>query len=266
VQIGWSAGPAAAHAGKTGAGVVARSFAGGDLFICLGIGHAGVDALENLFFGEPGIFQARDFGTAECPAPLQVASKNDLDEVVRESDQAQRHGIAADGVELVGARDFQNLRFGVTSIRQVCGGITADKRMPFFVSSGDQGHAGVIAQPGLLGLYELRHFGIGGVERLELLEAAGPHAGLVQRTIVGQRMLLAARKEDTGTEKQSARLHASIVAGATGAGPECALADTWASGQAVLVLSLWFLAVCSDLAKGEMNENASPKQDAGCKL
>jgi hypothetical protein len=107
--------------------MIAHRFAGSDLAIGLRVGHAGVDVLENLFFGEPGILQARNFGTAERGERFETALQNKLDEIVGQPDQVQGNGIAADGVELVGLRDFQNLRFGVTGARQICGGIATDK-------------------------------------------------------------------------------------------------------------------------------------------
>src|ERR1700692_3849419 len=93
-----------------------------------------------------------------------------------------------------------------------------------FVCGGYQGDASVIAEPGLLDFHQLRHFGIRSVELLELLESGGPHPGLVQRTIIGQRMLMASnREEDTDTEKQGARLHTFIVARATTVARRCAV-------------------------------------------
>src|SRR5713226_9025645 len=44
--------------------MIARGFAKRRFFICLRIGHALIDALENLFFREPGIFQTADFRAA----------------------------------------------------------------------------------------------------------------------------------------------------------------------------------------------------------
>ncbi len=49
---------------ESGPGMIARGFAKRPFFICLRIGHALIDALENLFFREPGVFQTADFRAA----------------------------------------------------------------------------------------------------------------------------------------------------------------------------------------------------------
>ena len=81
---------------------------------------------------------------------------------------------------------------------------------------GNQGHTSVIADSCFLGFDQLRDFGIGSVEGLELFEAAGPHAGLVERAIVGKDVLMATAREDcedTQTGKQHAGLHELYCSG-----------------------------------------------------
>jgi hypothetical protein len=95
------------------------------------------------------------------------------------------------------------LRFGITSAGEIGGRIAAREWMLPLVSGGHKGHASIVAEPGLLDLHELRDFGIGRIQRFELFEAAGPHAGLIERAVVRQNMLLAAANEkDTDTDKQ----------------------------------------------------------------
>src|SRR5882757_7255651 len=102
-----------------------------------------------------------------------------------------------------------------------------------FVRGGDQGHASVIAQASLLDLDELRDLGIRSIQFLQFLEAAGPHARLVEGAIIRQDMLLATRQEDEHTEKQSARLHLSILAGGKVGARPCAVGDTGAKDRYV---------------------------------
>src|SRR6266481_7163525 len=58
---------APAHARETRSGMIARHFADGGFPVGLRVGHALVDALENLFFRQPGIFQAADLRTPHRP-------------------------------------------------------------------------------------------------------------------------------------------------------------------------------------------------------
>jgi hypothetical protein len=100
------------------------------------------------------------------------------------------------------------------------------------VSDGDQSYARIIAQPRLLDLNELGDLGIRGVQRFELLEARGPHTGFVERAVIRQQMLVATDGEkNTGTKKQSARLHVSMLARSKNRGLACAVGGTCAEGQ-----------------------------------
>src|SRR6266853_6449834 len=99
------------------------------------------------------------------------------------------------------------------------------------VCSGDQGHASVVAQARLLDLNTLRDLGVRGIQFFELLEAAGPHAGLVEWAIIRQDMLLATGQENEHTEEQSARLHLSILAGGNVNAPDVCRRGYWCEGQ-----------------------------------
>jgi len=68
-------------------------------------------------------------------------------------------------IQLIRFCNFQNHRFGVTSTDKVDSGIGARKRMLALVRAGNQGYASIVANPGLLQLYELRHLHIRGVQR-----------------------------------------------------------------------------------------------------
>jgi hypothetical protein len=96
------------------------------------------------------------------------------------------------------------------------------------VCLGNQSHASIVTDPGLLQLYELRDFHIRGVQLFELLDVAGPHPHLVEGTVIRERMLVAPARpeEDEHTEKHELVPHDSIVSGATGKARKCAVRDT----------------------------------------
>ena len=228
----WSASLASTDANKAGAGVITGRFASGDFAVGLGVGHARLDFVQNLFLGKTRIFQARDLRRAERGMPLKTTLQNKLHEAVGQADEAESDGIPADGIELIGSGNFKNLRFGIARAGEIGGRVAAGERMLAFVSGGNKSYASIVAQSSLLDLYELGDLGIRGIQRFEFLEAAGPHAGSVERTVIRQRMLMAADHEkDTDTEKQSTRLHVSILAGGKENGLACAVGGTCAEGQ-----------------------------------
>lgn len=196
--------PATVDANEPGAGVIAGGFAIGDFAVSLRVGHPGLNFVQNLFFAEPGIFQARDLRSADGCLPLQSPLEDELDEIIRKTDQVERDSITADGIELIGASNVKNLRFGIAGAGEIGGRIAAREGMLPLVSSGHKRNTSIVAKPGLLDLDQLRDFGIGGIQGFELFEAARPHAGLIERAVIRQNMLLAAANEkDTDTEKQS---------------------------------------------------------------
>lgn len=205
------------------------ALAGYDFFFGLHVGHARVDALENLLFLQPGVFETSDLCAIERPQPLDAPVKNSLHGGVGESYQLQGDGIGAQVIELVGARNSENFNLVETGLGKTGGGIPTRKRVLMRVSGAKESDAGFIADAGLLELYELRHFLIGSVHPLELLDVAEIHPGLIERAIVRQDVFLApARKKGARPEKQQMRMaaHNFIVAGANGLSTRCALGDT----------------------------------------
>jgi len=217
------------NANETRIRMIARFLARGGFLFGLLVGHPLIDALENLFFGESNVFEAADLGTGKRRLPLHAAVKEFLDSRIGETDKPQHHRFSADGVELVRTSDFQNLRVCEACALQIRDGFRAREDVLVRMSSGDEGDAGVIGCAGLLELDELGYFLVRGVQRFELLDAAGPHPGPIERPIVGKNVLLAsAREEDTRTEKQNPMplAHDFIVAGARMRTGKCAVGDT----------------------------------------
>jgi hypothetical protein len=212
--------------------VIAGRFASGDFAVGLRIGETRLDLVQDRLLGKTRILQVRDLRSAEGPMPLKAALQNKLHEAVRQADKAKRDGIAADGIELISAGNLQNLLLRISRAGEICGGVAAGERMLSFVRSGNKSYASIVAQPSLLDFHELGDLGIRRIQLFEFLEAAGPHARLVKRSIIRQRMLVATdRKEDRDAGKQSAKLHLSILAGSKGNGLACAVGGTCAEGQ-----------------------------------
>src|SRR5580704_13859089 len=95
------------------------------------------------------------------------------------------------------------------------------------VRAGNQSYAGIIADPGLFQLHELRNFQIRGAQLFQLLDVARPHPRLVEGTIIRERMLIAAAdtEEEKRAEKNDLVPHSSIVAGAKGKAAESVLSE-----------------------------------------
>src|SRR5258708_4745520 len=223
-----SARPAAVNAREGCSRMIARDLPHHCFVVGLRVGHALIDALEDLFFAKPGIFQAADLRAAHGALTLQSPVQNQIDGGIGKPDQLQHDSIAADGIQLIRFRNFQNYRLGVSRAREVDGGIRAVEGMLMLVRAGNQSYASIVTDPGLLQLHELRDFRIGSVQRFELLDAAGPHPCLVERTIIREQMLIASARpeEDQHPEKNKFRPHNSIVSGATGKDRKCAVRDT----------------------------------------
>src|SRR5579872_782117 len=143
-----------------------------------------------------------------------MAVKNELYRRVGETDELESDGVDADGVELVGAGHLEDLRLGKSGTGKVGGRFGAGEKMLANVRGADQFDASVIADSGVLQLDDLGDFRVRSIEPFELLNVAGPHARLVQRTVVRERMLVATRhREGTRTEKQLLVPHIYIVGG-----------------------------------------------------
>jgi hypothetical protein len=151
---------AATDADETAAGVIARRFASSNLAVGLAVSHTGLDLVQNLLLAKPGIFQARDLRSAERGMALEPALQNKLHEVIRQADEAKSDSIAADGIELIGTGNFENLLLGIAGAGEIGGRVAAGERVLSFVSGGHQGNACIVAQLGVFDLHELGDFGI----------------------------------------------------------------------------------------------------------
>lgn len=168
------------------------------------VGHSRMDAIEDLAFRQPGIFESRDFGAGHHRQAIQMALKDELDSGVRKTDQLESNGVDADGVELVGVSDIKNLLLRESGASQIGSGFSAKEDTLVNVRGAHQLHASVIADLCVLQLDDLRDFQVRDIEPLELLDVAGKHPCLVQRTIVREGMLMTAnRRQDAHAEKQS---------------------------------------------------------------
>src|SRR5579864_465698 len=121
-----------------------------------------------------------------------MAVKNELYRRVRETDELESDGVDADGVELVGAGHLENLRLGKSGAGKIGSRFSTGEEMLANVRGADQFDASVIADSGVLELDDLGDFRVRSIEPFELLNVAGPHARLIQRTVVREGMLVAA--------------------------------------------------------------------------
>ncbi len=225
--------PASMHPLEPGPGVIPRGLSHSRFVVGLRVGHARIDALDNLFFCEPGIFQAADFRAAHGALALQSPVQNHVDGGIGKPDQFQHHRVGANDIELIRSRNFQNHGLSVARVDQIDGRIGAGKGMLVLVRVGNQSHAAVVRDAGLFQLYKLRHFVIGSVQLFELFSVAGPHPCLIERTIIRERMLIASARpeEEHQPEKHELVPHDSIVSGTDRWIGKCALRDTRPEGQ-----------------------------------
>src|SRR6266850_1430878 len=219
---------APAHARETSSGMIARHFADGGFPVGLHVGHAQIDALENLFFRQPGIFQAPDLRASYRPLPRQPPVQNLIHGSVGKSDQTQHHRVPADNVELIAFRNLQNHSVAIARARKVNRRIRAREQVLVFVRVANQRHARVVADPSLLHLHQLRDFRIRSVQLFQFFDVAGPHARLIERTIVGEQMLIASAysQKSKNAEKKEFVAHTFILAAASGRAAPCAAGDT----------------------------------------
>src|SRR5882762_6425699 len=96
---------APAHARETRSGMIARHFADGGFPVGLRVGHALIDALENLFLRQPGIFQAPDLRAPHRRPPREAPMQDRVYSSVGKSHEPQHHRVSADDVELIFFRD-----------------------------------------------------------------------------------------------------------------------------------------------------------------
>ena len=194
--------------------MIASALASANFRIGLFVGHSGIDALKDLAFRQPGVFEPRNFGAGHNRQAIQMALQNKFHGRVRETDKLQGDGVDADGVELVGAGHLDDLSIAESGACQVGRGFGADKEMLVNVRGADQLDASIIADPRVLQLDHLGDFLVRGIEPLELLNIAGEHPRLVKRTIVREGMLITAcHCEGAHTDKQTLVPHTYSVGG-----------------------------------------------------
>ena len=151
--------------------------------------------------------------------------QNQIDGGIGKPHQPQHDGIAADAIQLIRFRDFQNHWLAVSGPRQVDRGVSARELMPVLVRAANQSYATIIGNSRLFYFYELPHFHVGRVQGFQLLDVAGPHPRLIKRAIVRERMFVASARpeEEHKPEKHELGPHDSIVAGITRKAGKCAL-------------------------------------------
>ena len=194
--------------------MIACALACVNFFFGLRVAHSGIDALEDLALRQTGVFEPGNFRAGHDGVAIQMAVKDELNGRVRKSDELEGDGVDADGIELVGAGNLEDLRVAKSRASQVGSGFGARKEMLAHVRGTDELDARVVCDPSPLQSDDLGNFLVGGIEAFELLDIAGEHSRLIQRTVVRQRMLVAAgRREDAHTEKQSLVPHIYIVGG-----------------------------------------------------
>lgn len=172
--------------------MIAGALASVNFFFGLRVGHSGVDTLEDLALRQAGIDEPRNLGAGHNRQAIQMALKNELHSGIGEADELESDSVDADGVELVGVGDVEDLLFRKTGAGQIGSGFRADEKMFANMGSADQVDASVIAEASVLQFDDLGDFRVRDIEPFQLLDVAGEHPRLVQRTIVREGMLMAA--------------------------------------------------------------------------
>jgi len=217
----------AAHPYKVGIRMIANCFSFRRFLFRLLFGHSLVDALKYLPFGQARVFQPSDRRGTERRKPLQIALKNKLNRRIRETNQAQHDSVTTDRVELVGTRETQNVGLRITRSQQAGHGFGTRKQAIMRMRRRNQRDASVVADPAVFQLDDLLYLRIGDIERLELLDGCRPHASLIERTVIRQRVLVApTRQEQRNAKNEVSGLHISIVGAASATAPWCAVGDT----------------------------------------
>src|SRR5207245_8052672 len=105
--------------------------------------------------------------------------------------QPQHYGVATHDIQLIRFRYLQNHRLAVTRVHEVDSGIGACERVLAHVRFGNQSYTSIVAEARLLHFYELSDFRVRSIQGFELLDVAGPHPCLIERTIIREQMLIA---------------------------------------------------------------------------
>ncbi len=119
--------------------MIARGLSNRGFPVGLRVSHALVNALENLSFRQPGIFQAPNLRASHRRPPRQPPVQNGIHCPVGKPDQPEHHGISANDIELIKFRDFQDHGLRVARAREADCRIRARKQvsevLSFFSSS-----------------------------------------------------------------------------------------------------------------------------------
>ena len=167
-----SAGFAAANPDKRRVFVIAGALASFNFLFGLFVRHSGMDAVEDLAFCQPGVFEPRDFGAGHNRQAVQMALKDELDGRIRKTDQLESNGVDADGIELVGVSDIENLLLRKSGAGQIGSGFGAQEDTLVNVRGAHQLHTSVIADPCVFHLDDLGDLRVRDIESLELLDVA----------------------------------------------------------------------------------------------
>src|SRR6202042_844458 len=120
-----------------------------------------------------------------------------------------------------------DIRLAITRAKEASNRFGTGEEMMVRVGRGDQYDAAVVADAGVLQVDHLLNFGVGNVERLELLDRAGAHTRLIEWPVVHKRVLVTpAGQEHSNAENPISRLHIFIVEGASDRAAACAVGDT----------------------------------------
>lgn len=208
-------------------------FAGGGFGFTLRVGHTLLNAIQDIFFSETGIFQVRDRAGGHCGHVLHPALQEQLHGGIRQADDVEHNGVSTDGIQLIELRDLQNLRLGEIRAGQIFHGVRGNERVLVLVRDADQRNNGVFSYACLFEANDFGHFRVIYIEFFEVLNGAGKHTSLGRRAIVREGMALATREkceqEKSRTDLKNSH-EISVCAEEAGAAG-CAVGDTGTKGQ-----------------------------------
>ena len=119
-------------------------FTGSGFGFPLRVRHSLLYPVENFPFGEAGIFQDRYSTDGHRRYVLQPSLEEQLYGGVRQTDDVKHDRVAADGVQLIGLCDFQNLRLREIRASKILHGIRGYERVLMLVGDTNQRDYGVL--------------------------------------------------------------------------------------------------------------------------
>jgi hypothetical protein len=173
--------------------MVAEGFALGDESFGGLVGKSLVDHVENLLLGHGGVFQTADLLAGKGRQTLNAPVNNRLHRGIREADELERDRFAAEDIDLIRLRHFQNLRIGVARAGQIHCRIGVGKFVMVRSSGFQKGETQIIGSASVFQLGELGDLQIAGLEGFHFVQRGGPHSRLIEGTVIGLRMFLAAK-------------------------------------------------------------------------